>query len=353
MNVGTNHGCLVTSDGSAKCWGSGGSGRLGTGNTGDRSRPTDVSGLASGVVEVSAGALHGCARMGDGGVKCWGANAAYQLATGGGSTATQTTPVNVALDTAAAFLGSMRDDHACVITPTGGLRCWGDNTFGQLGAGNMSVYQSPTPVANITSGATWVSAGASHTCAVASTNVYCWGSGSAGQLGLGNGNTRTTPGQVPGVTASMVAAGSFHTCAVTMAGALKCWGQNSEYQLGDPSTTAGSASPLDVAGLTSGVAFACGGWRHTCVVTTAGGVKCFGRNAEGQLGIGFTSATSASPVDVSGLTSGAAKVFCGETHTCALLTNGSVKCWGANGGGKLGDGTTTPRLTPVFLSGTP
>jgi alpha-tubulin suppressor-like RCC1 family protein len=82
-------------------------------------------------------------------------------------------------------------------------------------------------------------------------------------------------------------------------------------------------------------------------------VKCFGRNAEGQLGIGFTSATSASPVDVSGLTSGAAKVFCGETHTCALLTNGSVKCWGANGGGRLGDGTTTPRLAPVFLSGTP
>lgn len=154
---------------------------------------------------------------------------------------------------------------------------------------------------------------------------------------------------MPGVTATRVAAGSFHTCAVTTAGGVKCWGANAEDQLGDGSNSVQSVTPVDVVGLTTGATAVCAGWRHSCAVTTAGGVKCWGRNVEGQLGNGNTMATT-TPVDVFGLNSGVQDVSCGQAHSCALKTNGQLWCWGENGSSRLGDGTSTDRFTPVLVS---
>jgi alpha-tubulin suppressor-like RCC1 family protein len=156
-------------------------------------------------------------------------------------------------------------------------------------------------------------------------------------------------GFTSGVT--QVSAGDYHTCAVLDAGSATCWGHNLYGQLGDGTTTQ-STAPITVSGLSTGVVQISAAESHTCAVTAAGSVKCWGWNASfGQLGDG-TYTNRYSPVQVTGLTTGAARVSAGSHHTCALLANGTAKCWGCNNGrGQLGDGTTTGRNTPVTVGG--
>jgi alpha-tubulin suppressor-like RCC1 family protein len=249
-------------------------------------------------------------------------------------------------------------NHTCALTSAGGAKCWGRDDQGQLGDGTTTDRTTPVDVSGLASGVAAVSAGGVHTCALTSTGgLKCWGNNYFGQLGDGVacGLTCTTPVDVSGLTSGVagVSAGTNHTCALTTGGGLKCWGHNSSGQLGDGQACGFiCAIPVDVTGLTSGVAAVSASTYHTCAVTTTGGVKCWGYNGNGQLGDGQACGiTCTTPVDVSGLTSGVAAVSAGGVHTCALTTGGGVKCWGYNGSGELGDGTTTSRTTPVDVSG--
>jgi alpha-tubulin suppressor-like RCC1 family protein len=152
------------------------------------------------------------------------------------------------------------------------------------------------------------------------------------------------------LVASDVAAGSSHTCALTPGGGVVCWGANYAGQLGD-NTFAGSLSPVTVLGLSSDVVALGSGGEFACALTTAGGVKCWGANVNGQLGDGEAEGSAGAPVDVDGLTAGVVGLGVGQAHACAILANGLVECWGFNGEGQLGDGTTTDSSTPVQVIG--
>ena len=194
----------------------------------------------------------------------------------------------------------------------------------------------------------------SHTCALTTAGgVKCWGFNGNGAVGDGTQVNRSTPVDTQGLLTgvSRMNAGGGHTCAVTTAGGVKCWGYNFGGALGDGTTTA-RVSPVDVSGLSSGVVDLSLGTSHTCALTTPGGLKCWGRNDTGGLGDG--SATNRlTPVDVSGLAAGVADVTAGGIHTCAVMNSGGAKCWGWNQHGQVGDGATTNRLSPCLLYTSP
>ncbi len=149
-----------------------------------------------------------------------------------------------------------------------------------------------------------------------------------------------------------LAAGTYHTCAVTTAGGLKCWGYDAQGQLGNDAALTSQPTPVDVQGLTSGVASVAAGGNHTCAVTTTGGLKCWGSDGLGQLGNDTALTNQPTPVDVLGLTSGVASVAAGTLHTCAVTTSGGLKCWGYDDYGQLGnDAALTNQPTPVDVLG--
>jgi alpha-tubulin suppressor-like RCC1 family protein len=148
---------------------------------------------------------------------------------------------------------------------------------------------------------------------------------------------------------TVVSAGSGYTCASTSTGAVRCWGSNDYGQLGNGNTTSTSA-PVGVTGLGSGVAAVSAGGYHSCAVTSAGAAKCWGLNGNGELGNGAVIDSSA-PVAVSGLGSGVAAVSAGGYHSCAVTSAGAAKCWGSNGDGQLGNATTNDSAVPVDVFG--
>ena len=241
--------------------------------------------------------------------------------------------------------------HVCAHAAGGG-KCWGFNGGGELGDGTTQ-RTTAVDVSGLTSGVGAIAVGGSHTCALTTGGgVKCWGTNTTGANLTGQDHTRrTTAVDVSGLTSGVaaIAAGGGNTCALTTGGGVKCWGYNGDGELGDGTTTPRTTA-VDVSGLTSGVASIAAGGSNTCALTTGGGVKCWGYNGDGELGDGTTTPRMTA-VDVSGLTSGVAAIAAGRRyHTCALTTGGGVKCWGLNYFGELGDGTTTDRLTPVDVS---
>lgn len=251
---------------------------------------------------------------------------------------------------------SAGSSHTCALTSLsgGGVRCWGANSSGQLGDGTATNRYVPTDVPGLV-GVSAVTAGASHTCALKSSDggVVCWGSNGVGQLGNGSGGSSSTPVAVvdgassPITGAVAISAGLNHSCALFSNGGVKCWGWNTSGQLGDGSTSSRNYA-ADVSGYTSGVSRITAGAYHTCLLVTATReIKCFGSNIYGGLGDG-TTITRTSPVTVSGIVT-AQEVAGGSDLTCAKLQDGSLRCWGANGSGSLGDGTTVDSSTPVTV----
>lgn len=245
---------------------------------------------------------------------------------------------------------------ACALLAGGAVWCWGANGAGQLGsgvAGGIELVARPTLV---TVGATQVAMGSAHACAVVAGGVQCWGNNGNGQLG--NGTQANSPTPVQPIAAGSgiveVRAGSAHTCARAGTGTVQCWGSNGSGQLGNgialPGPTAVTA-PVPVTGLADAASLALGNF-HSCAVTTSGAARCWGANGLGQLGNGSTSATGVStPTPVSTLASGVAQLAGGGQHTCARTTAGAALCWGDNAQGALGDLSFVQRLQPTPVNG--
>jgi alpha-tubulin suppressor-like RCC1 family protein len=347
---GGNYTCALTTSGGVKCWGYNGHGQLGDGTTINRSQPVDVSGLNSGVASLAAGLTHTCALTREGGVKCWGDNWFAQL--GDGTTTRRLEPVDVpGLGSGVAGI-AVGEVHTCALTSAGGVKCWGSNVAGQVGDGTHTPRTTPVDVISLSEGAVGLSAGSQHTCVVTRNGgAKCWGYNGWGGLGDGTMTDRPSPTDVTNLSqgVAVIEAGGYKTCALTTTGGMKCWGENYGY-LGVGTTARETLIAADVTGLTTGVLRISAGGVHSCAVTSGGGAKCWGHNGNGRLGDG-TLIDRLSPTDVLGLTEGVAEISAVGLHTCALTTEGGVKCWGANALGALGDGTTLDRIAAIDVSG--
>jgi alpha-tubulin suppressor-like RCC1 family protein len=401
--------CTWLQDGSAWCWGGNANGQLGDGTTSDRSSAVQVSGLPvnTPVIGLAGGYFHTCALLATGGMRCWGKDSFGQL--GDGALRDQSSPQIVSGLADRVQLAASGDEHICALMENGTLQCWGSNQFGQLGTGVMANNAPPESVQGISGGSNphAIAAGSGHSCALLTDgSVDCWGLDATGQLGNGSSSSSLAPVRVSGLSqpATALASGPAHTCALLQDGTVACWGNNADGQLGDGTTldrtsavpvsglsgvtalaagtshtcallqdgtvacwgdnaagqlgngTSGSqpvTHPVVVSGVTNVQAIAAGG-QHTCALVSGGGERCWGSNASGELGNGAVSYQPVSaPVTVSGLSSGVESITAGEQHSCALLTNGTIKCWGSNAAGQLGDATATDRLTPTQVTGFP
>ncbi len=282
------------------------------------------------ISQISGGSNHTCAVTESGGARCWGGNTGGQLGNGayGRSSLTPTNVVGLTSGVSAIATGN---GHSCALTVSGGVKCWGENVWGQLGNNSMvDSSNRPVDVLGLSSGVTKIAANDNFTCAVMNAGgIKCWGNNRSGQLGSASDvYASRVPLDVQGLSTRIatVALGQNHACALTIAGGIKCWGINFSGQLG--SNTSSAAAPVDVIGATSGMSSVSAGTEHTCAVTINGVVKCWGQNGNGQVGDGTQSNAIFVPVIVNGLGSGTVSVAAGGSHTCALSVSGGVKCWG-------------------------
>ena len=258
--------------------------------------------------------------------------------------------------------------HTCAMLSGGTVKCWGSGDSGQLGNGSTGTQSIPVSVSDIST-VTSVSAGGDFTCAVLSGGtVKCWGYGNYGRLGNGSTSDQSTPVSVSGIsTATSVSAGDAHTCAVLSGGTVSCWGYGNYGRLGNGITcermwcsiTSSQSTPVSVSGISTATSVSAGA-THTCVVLSGGTVKCWGKSYSGQLGNGdyhgghSTTDTQSTPVSVSSLST-ATSVSGGGYHTCAVLSGGTVKCWGSGDSGQLGNLLCYPffctQTTPIGVLG--
>ena len=382
--------CALPDKGSAKCWGHNNFGNLGLGDSiargddiGDMGNDLPYPDIAASgeIVQIAPGS-HSCAVLDDGRIKCWGRNDNGQL--GLGDTANRgADPGNLGAALAAVPLGSgltavtvaTGSSHSCALLDNGAIKCWGSNFNGQLGLGDSAdrgdqsgemgdslpsvglTTVNPTPVQ--------IAAGGDHSCAVMSDGAaYCWGLNAFGQLGVGDTENRgddagETATNLPPVrlgaqmTAAAIAAGVSHTCALSESGFIKCWGNNRFGQLGqgdiedrgdEPGELAGNLPVVSLGSVNVGAVQITAGTNHSCARFENGGVKCWGANDRGQLGLGDVEHRGDEPGEMGfdlpfvdlGAERTAVNIAAGATHTCASLDDGSVKCWGQNHFGQLG-----------------
>ncbi len=311
--------CARLRDGRAVCWGYNQQGQLGNGSTADAALPTFVSnpegtGPLTGVTEVSAGILRACARLTDGQVRCWGFNEDGRL--GNATPGTNATlPIVVLEETGTGPLGGAVDiavgvNHLCVALESGQARCWGEGSGGQLGQGLAA--DSPTPVA-----------------------------------------VTDPSGTSPLTDVVSISAMWDHTCAALGSGEVRCWGLDGG--LGAPGAPLRTGVPVVAVDAASGeplseVDSVAGGAFASCA-TASGGAWCWGANGSGELGDGtrIHRRTAKRVLTQTGALVDAASLSAGYSHTCAVLTTGTARCWGQNLNGELGDGTRVSRTLPVSV----
>lgn len=349
------NGCLTESDGTASCWGDDASAQIGNGaTTGQQASPVAVT-LPTGKLFTSivAGPTHACAIASDGTAHCWGSDTGQQL--GNGATGDANAPGAVTMPAGKTFTGiDAGTSHTCALASDGAAWCWGDDTNGQLGNGTTLTAAQTIPVAVVMpSGKRFkaISTGAQHSCAISGEGLaYCWGSDASAQLGNGAVVTanQASPVAVTMPTTSAgwidVSAGTSHTCAVASDGTVWCWGSDSYGQLGNGSTATGNRFSPNLIVMPTGKTFTqvSAGVNSTCAITTLGTAYCWGSDATGQLGNGGTLGTQYSPSSVSMPTGKTfTQLSVGSSHACAVASDGTVWCWGGDGSGQAGNGSAT------------
>ncbi len=348
-------------------WGYNIKGQLGNNSTANSNVPVQINSALATAVGISNGYEHSIALESDGSVWTWGWDLYGQLGNGhDGEVYNSKIPVKISglsgmIEVAAGGY------HSMALAGGGTVKAWGFNNYGQLGDASTTQRDSPVSVSSL-SGVTAIACGGYHSLAMKSNGtVWGWGNGSYGQVGNGaNDISDSTPVQVSNLTGvTAIAAGFYHSLALKSNGTVWAWGRNNYGQLGDGLTGEGYDSnvPVQVVGPTSGtyltgiIAIAAGGTgnvgegSHSLALRSDGTVWAWGWNYYGQLGDGYSGASSDSniPVQVSGLT-GIEAIAAGGWHSLAITNTGSVKAWGYNGYGELGNGGNTDSDVPVLVS---
>ncbi|HMD33900.1 MAG TPA: Ig-like domain-containing protein [Vicinamibacterales bacterium] len=296
---------------------------------------------------ITAGSGHTCVLYSDQSLRCTGQNSQGQVGNGGW-TAVLEPAVAPAVNPVGIRAGM---EHSCSLVADGRMQCWGENYTGVLGGGTFGGFATtPQFVQNMATAIKDV-AGGFHNCAILQNNTaQCWGRNQDGQLGNGDATTdMAVPVTVPNLGSfTDLAAGGYHTCALYGDGTAKCWGRNGRGQVGDGTVDSPIVTPHAVSGLTTAVALSLGGY-HSCALLQDKTVQCWGQSDSGQIGAPGL-AFSSSPVTVNGIAN-ATSVSTGFLHSCALLADGTARCWGNNQYGQLGDGTTANSAAPVQVQG--
>lgn len=361
LAAGDNFTCALDHSGIAFCWGAGALGSLGNGGSAESATPVRVHGGP--YSSITAGQAGACAIRFDGGVDCWG-GAPPHCCGQAQNTLLEPTPVVTSIRFARLALGAQA---ACGIARAGDAYCFGAQVEGSLGNGEQE--DSAVPPVAVSGGHTFtnVSAGVLGGCGVDRDGAaWCWGANLFGELGIGDepsGDPALEPVLVSGgLRFISVSAGAAYVCGITTTGLTVCWGNNTAGQLGD-STTTDRLVPTPVPGANFVAVFA--GAKnevldHTCALDAAGAASCWGANDRGQLGTTTAGACpfagqfacAPAPVAVEGGLSFTTLAL-GDAHTCGMVADGHVYCWGGNDDGELGDGTTTASATPVLSMFTP
>ena len=350
-------------------WGNNAYGQVGDGSTQDRLQPTPVLTLQN-VTEFSAGQYHVLALQSNGSVYAWGDNTNGQLGFSGppffSPNPTIVTfaglPLGVQIKQVAAG-----GQFSVAVDTAGNVWTWGDNTYGQLGDDSVIPHSAPTQIAGI-AGVEGVVAGENHVLALLSDGtVWAWGYNLRGQLGVGDGTDRWVPTQVVDPTDSTgfltsveaLAAGAMHSVALKTDGKVYAWGFNADGELGN-NTTADNAVPVQVLGGMPQITGIGAGSYHSLAVDGSGNVWSWGYNAAGQLGYGTTVSTGAGvpakvkdTSDATGFLTGVVRVAGGYAHSAAIRSDSTVRAWGDNTWGQLGDLTRLSRTTPVQVMQAP
>ena len=313
-DISTNylHTCALLQGGGVKCWGKNQYGQTGRDISQEITGVVDMNLNGAQATAISAGWRHTCALLQGGGVKCWGENI-YGEGVGSG---TRSSP-NLGGGATAISAGHK---YTCVLMDHGAIKCWGWNIYGKvtgyagIGVDEMDLSQKASQAPKA------IAVGISHTCAILKTGVVtCWGSNENGETAGGTPNLGANK-------AIAITAGYWHTCALLRGGALKCWGYNKYGQTGHPDTSNTSVFDVNLGG--SKVTAMAGGKTHTCAILQGGTVRCWGGNVYGQLGIQDKYVTGSVDVNLGGKQARA--IVAGESHTCALLQDNNMKCWGGN-----------------------
>lgn len=338
ISAGYMYTCGVTSDDKLQCWGYNMYGEIGASSGGFFLAPTDIDASIK-YAQVGTSSTHLTCGITDTGIlKCWGSASDFGI--GLPNKISAATPQ--VIDNGTTYLKvTAGDDFACGLSTEGIVKCWGNNSYGNRGDGFSYVNTTPSLVFDEEIKAE--NFGYDHSCFIRANGVLQCSGEDDGKLGVGKLFVSAAPITLDnGIKYSKVSSSDYFSCGVTTAGVLKCWGTA-------PLALAANTSFPNVVDAGQAYKSISLGRYHGCAITDSDELKCFGSNGYGQLGIGPT------PVSVSVMTavdvgSKYKKMALGEAHTCGILLDGVLKCWGSNGYGQLGDGTTTNKNTPTIIS---